>query len=117
MFTVISTRFSEVNNHGLPGVFLICFCEKVWLPNENIVYYLKHKHECFIRYKIRGDCRVFLIKWLKNDPSYEFIGVKSNLKNQRCLSRESQRYKVYVNYIQAIQKRLSIANLAETLNL
>ena len=43
----------------LPGVFLICFCEKVWLSNEDIVYYLKHKNRSAlsdIKYEATAEC-------------------------------------------------------------
>jgi hypothetical protein len=39
----------------------------------------------YIRY--RSDAKV--LSYLKNDPSYEFIG-EVNFKNKHCLSRENQ---------------------------
>ena len=47
-----------------------------------IMYYLKHEHECFIRYKMRGAAERFIadkariasvLNSLKNDPFYTHL--------------------------------------------
>jgi hypothetical protein len=96
MFVQISAQYN--------GVLLYLFNEAIILNGNGIVHscclkYLKHGQECFIRYiKHESTVECFIsdkartasvLNGLKNDPSYEFIAGRRNVKNQRCLSRES----------------------------
>ena len=51
--------------------------------NTDFMYYLKHEHECFIRYKTRGAAERFIsdkariasvLNSFKNDPFYTHLG-------------------------------------------
>ena len=76
------------------------------------MYYLKHEHECFIRYKTRGAAERFIsdkariasvLNSFKNDPFYtHLVTLQKNFQYRCCISRENQgkRFvKIYVYFI------------------
>ena len=61
---------------------MIFFVFGSWIINEFLKYYLKHEHECFIRYKTRGAAERFIsdkariasvLNSFKNDPFYTHL--------------------------------------------
>ena len=65
------------------------------------MYYLKHEHECFIRYKMRGAAERFIsdkariasvLNGFKNDPFYTILSLclRKNFQYRCCISRENR---------------------------
>ena len=87
-------------NGSKQSLTIVSLC-KVILIIIIYMYYLKHEHECFIRYKTRGAAERFISDKARIIPILSLC-LRKNFEYRCCISRENRGksfVKIYVCFI------------------